>query len=240
MTGEWCSKTIMAKHTSTGILTDGAILSAVEKGDIEIDPFNPKHVNVTSYDLTLGNMVSVYRAWVVDPMEVATRSIEGQVPIIKDGSHLALRGGWRGEGDKEPGVLDAKEIPSTIDYEINPDKGWLLKPGIGYLMHTKERVRTMKYNPILDGKSSIGRLFIQVHATAGYGDPGFDGQYTLEVIVQHPVRVYPGMRICQIRFQTLFTDGPEEGPMRTYDAIGNYTAEKARGPVASQAYKQFR
>lgn len=82
--------------------------------------------------------------------------------------------------------------------------------------------------------SSIGRLFLQVHATAGYGDPGFDGQFTLEVIVQHPIRVYPGMRICQIRFQDM--NGWVE---RAYDKTGHYTGEAAQGAVPSQAWRQF-
>lgn len=208
----------------TGILTDGAVRHAIETGDIEIEPFNPDHVNITSVDLTLGTQVSVYTPW------VTVSSLLGSL----DGGHLF---------PKDPTSIqaqDCKKPLSTLDYEIDPEVGWVLKPGIGYLMHTQERVKTLKYNPILDGKSSIGRLFIQVHATAGYGDPGFDGQYTLEVIVQHPVRVYPGMRICQIRFQTLYT-GEEgvDGPTRTYDKVGHYTADNAQGAVPSQVWKQF-
>lgn len=210
----------------TGILTDGAILKAIEAGDIEIDPFNPEHVNVTSVDLTLGKHVSVYKIW-TDEREY----LEPPDRPVVDGRDLSPR--------EIPG--DVKAPLSTLDYEIDPDAGWLLKPGIGYLMHTEERIKTLKYNPILDGKSSIGRLFIQVHATAGYGDPGFDGQYTMEVFVQHPIRVYLGMRICQIRFQTLYTDDPEvTGPLRSYDQIGKYTHEQARGAVASQAWRQFK
>lgn len=227
------------KHT--GILTDGAIHKAIEAGDIVIDPFNPEHVNVTSVDLTLGRHVSVYKGWV---SEHERRRYE-----THDGTQLVI--GRRGPPEDHPQtqgwttnpqlVLDCKKPLETLDFEIDPEVGWVLQPGIGYLMHTVERIKTVKYNPILDGKSSIARLFIQVHATAGYGDPGFDGQYTLEVFSQHPIRVYPGMRICQIRFQTLFTDDPEvTGPLRTYDQIGKYTHEQARGAVASQAWRQFK
>jgi len=159
----------------TGILTDGAIRAAVESGDIEIDPFNPENINVTSYDLTLGSEVKVYKKWVYAGPYGSNAS---------DGSNLKPT-----PGPMARSIPDSKERPETLDFELNPVEGWVLKPGIGYLMHTAERVKTLKYNPILDGKSSIGRLFLQVHATAGYGDPGFDGQYTLEVIVQHPVRI---------------------------------------------------
>lgn len=200
-----------------GILSDTAILAAIDKGEIEIDPFVPEHVNVTSYDLTLGDEVKVYRAWVREPgLHADGLELQPMPTLIPEG------------------IFDSRLEPGTFDYKINPKLGWVLKPGIGYLMHTRERVMTRKYNPILDGKSSIGRLFIQVHATAGYGDPGFDGQYTLEVIVQHPVRVYPGMRFCQIRFHTI---AGELG--KTYDQVGHYTRTQARGAIPSQAWRQF-
>lgn len=233
----------------TGILTDGAIHKAIESGDIEIDPFNPEHVNVTSVDLTLGKHVSVYKGWVSEHELPAFHPRPVHRIKTHDGRQLVI--GRRGPPEDRPqtqgwvtnpqDILDCKKPLETLDFEIDPEVGWVLKPGIGYLMHTVERIKTLKYNPILDGKSSIGRLFLQIHATAGYGDPGFDGQYTLEVIVQHPIRVYPGMRICQIRFQTLFTDDPEViGPLRTYDQIGKYTHDQARGAVASQAWRQFK
>jgi dCTP deaminase len=110
-------------------------------------------------------------------------------------------------------------------------EGVWLYPGNGYLMHTAERVATDQYVPILDGKSSIGRLFIQVHVTAGFGDPGFDGQYTLEVTTMFPVKVYPGMRICQIRFHAI------QGEVLSYQQTGTYKGDKATGPIASQAWK---
>jgi dCTP deaminase len=192
-----------------GILSDLAIQQAVGAGDIEIDPFNPKQLNITSYDLTLGNEVRVYGS-----SAHFDATVEGAVsPRV---------------------VLDAKKEAETIAWEFDDQKGLMLYPGVGYLMHTRERVRTTKYNPILDGKSSIGRLFIQVHATAGYGDPGFDGQYTLEVIVQHPVRVYAGMRFCQIRFHTIAGE-----LSKTYDEVGHYTKEQAQGAIPSQSWRQF-
>jgi dCTP deaminase len=128
------------------------------------------------------------------------------------------------------GYLDAKEDNPTELREL-PEEGFVLLPGIGYLLHTEERVRTDRYVPIIDGKSSIGRLFVTVHVTAGFGDPGFDGQYTLETTVTHPVKVYPGMRITQMRFHTI------AGEVGLYE--GNYTGEGAKGPVASRSFKQF-
>ena len=192
---------------SGGILADSEIHAAIACGDIEIDPFDPSHVNPVSVDLTLGDEVLVYARW-------AEKRPVDDSPI---GPEFA--------------VLDIKEEPEMIRFNIAA-KGIVLKPGIGYLMHTRERVATKKYIPVLDGKSSIGRLFMVVHVTAGFGDPGFNGQYTLEVTVTHALRVYAGMRIAQMRFHTIV--GEVERPY-----AGNYVGEGARGPVASRAYRQF-
>jgi dCTP deaminase len=217
-----------------GILSDLAIRQAVEAGDIEIDPFNPEQLNITSYDLRLGTGVSVYADWVMED-EAAKRSFP---ECARDGSHLVPYTAQQvTDMYLNPTLLahDSRRPLQTLDYTIDPKIGWVLKPGIGYLMHTQERVGTRKYNPILDGKSSIGRLFVQVHATAGYGDPGFNGQYTLEVLAQHPIRVYPGMRFCQIRFHTIAGE-----LSKTYDQVGHYTGAQAQGAIASKAWQQFK
>jgi dCTP deaminase len=127
--------------------------------------------------------------------------------------------------------LDAQVSSPFERYTMMPE-GFILTPGEGYLMHTRERIWSDRFVPVIDGKSSIGRLFVQVHQTAGFGDPGFDGQYTLEVTVKYRTRLYPGMRIAQVRFHTIV------GSMEQY--AGNYTGEAALGPVASKSYKQFK
>lgn len=185
------------------ILSDSAIRRAVERGDIVIDPFDPAQLNPVSYDLRLGDQVAVYDEWVFDSFR--PRAVE----------------------------IDIKTKPKVTRFTINPTSGLRLNPGVGYLMHTMERINTNKYVPVLDGKSSIGRLFMKVHETAGFGDPAFDGEYTLEVTVVHPLRVYAGMRVAQMRFHTI--EGEVEKPY-----AGNYTGESAKGPVASKAWKQFK
>jgi dCTP deaminase len=200
------------------MLTGPAIRSAVEAGTIKIDPYDPDLVNPASVDVRLGNKVGVYTDW-VECYEPGYGKVSGMSP--EDGVYFRPLAN----------ILDTKKKPSFRVYDINPECGWVLKPGIGYLMHTLERVSSDFYDPVLDGKSSIGRLFIAVHITAGYGDPGFPGNWTLEVTAQHPVRVYPGMCIGQIRFE------PLQGEIELYD--GHYTDE-AIGPVASRAYQQFR
>ena len=91
--------------------------------------------------------------------------------------------------------------------------GELLRPNELYLMSTIERTGSKKYVPMIEGKSSVARLGIQVHLTAGFGDVGFDGHFTLEVIVTKPVIVYAGMPIAQIYFQEV--SGEVETPYNT-------------------------
>lgn len=127
------------------------------------------------------------------------------------------------------GFLDSRKENPTYREDF---REVILQPGWLYLMHTVERVRATRFVPILDGKSSLGRLGVSVHQTAGYGDPGFNGQYTMEVTCVLPVRLYAGMRVAQIRFHAV------QGETETYK--GNYVGETARGPVASRSWRQFK
>jgi dCTP deaminase len=131
-------------------------------------------------------------------------------------------------------VLDPKK-PDTFEVieQLIPANGLQLKPGQFYLMHTLETVLARKFDPIVNGKSSVGRCSVQVHMTAGFGEPGFDGQYTLEVTTQIPMIVYPGMLFCQIRFDTL------EGKVSDYKKRGSYTGKNAKGPVPSRIWTQY-
>lgn len=80
-----------------------------------------------------------------------------------------------------------------------PESGFILEPGVLYIGMTYERTTTTgPYVPMIEGRSSVGRLGIRVHVTAGFGDIGFDGNWTLEIDVIHPVKIYPMMEICQI------------------------------------------
>lgn len=192
------------------ILAGTEIGKEVEVGNITIDPYEPKHLNPASIDLTLGQEVTLYKGTVyIDDY------LRGK-PF--DGSSLQP---FRSK------AIDVRELAEVHHFSI-PKEGWVVLPGIAYLMHTAERVTTDKYVPIVDGKSSLGRLFLSVHQTAGYGDPGFDGQYTLEVTSLFPVRLYPGMRICQMRFHTI------QGEPVNYRNVGHYVGDKARGAVASE------
>lgn len=95
--------------------------------------------------------------------------------------------------------LDSKKSNNTKTITI-PEDGYVLQPGTLYLGRTNERTITKNLAPMLDGRSSIGRLGMAIHITAGFGDVGFDGTWTLEIAVQHPLRIYPNMEICQISY----------------------------------------
>jgi len=94
-------------------------------------------------------------------------------------------------------ILDAKKHNLTTEFEI-PEEGFVLMPGTLYLGVTMEYTETHAHVPFLEGKSSVGRLGIDIHATAGKGDVGFCNFWTLEISVSKPVRVYAGMPIGQI------------------------------------------
>lgn len=199
-----------------GILTGQRIRECLSSEAIVITPFRKEQLNPNSYDLTLGAGVAVYKLWVrQDPFD------------CQDGTHLSPR-----DPNDHSVVYDCKTEPEVLNYTIGSE-GWVLWPGIGYLMHTEETIMCTQHVPVLDGKSSVGRLFIKIHETAGYGDVGFDGQYTLEVTVQHPVRVYAGMRFCQMRFHETV------GKIEDYKQTGSYVGAAASGPVPSKLFKQF-
>src|SRR6476661_1691806 len=107
-------------------------------------------------------------------------------------------------------ILDAKKHNEIEHFEI-PDEGFVLQPHVFYLGVTDEYTETHAHVPFLEGKSSTGRLGIDIHATAGKGDVGFCNTWTLEISCAQPVRVYAGMPIGQLIYFVV------EGPIETMD-----------------------
>ena len=97
----------------------------------------------------------------------------------------------------EDRILDSKKHNKIKTFEIPPE-GYVLDPQEFYLGVTAEYTETMEHVPFLEGKSSVGRLGIDIHATAGKGDIGFCNHWTLEISVKQPVRVYAGMPVGQL------------------------------------------
>jgi dCTP deaminase len=134
--------------------------------------------------------------------------------------------------------IDVKqEQPDLTELvETKPDEPFILHPGEFVLGSTLERVALP--NDLvarLEGKSSLGRLGLLIHSTAGYVDPGWDGYLTLELsnVANLPITLYPGMKIGQISFFKLTTEA--ETP---YGAAGN-KYQGQRGPTPSRFFRDF-
>ncbi|MGD1100012.1 MAG: dCTP deaminase [Thermoplasmata archaeon] len=97
----------------------------------------------------------------------------------------------------EDAALDARADNRVKEFRI-PRDGYVLIPGQLYLGVTEEYTETHGYVPFLEGKSSVGRLGIDIHSTAGKGDEGFCNYWTLEMSVKVPVRIYGGMPVGQL------------------------------------------
>lgn len=129
----------------------------------------------------------------------------------------------------ESAVLDMK-VPNKTKKRIIPEDGLLLQPGQLYLGRINEYTKTHTLVPMLEGRSSIGRLGLFIHVTAGFGDVGFCGYWTLEIFCIHPIRIYPNIEICQIYYHTI------EGEYDTYNK-GKY--QNNTGIQPSLLYKDF-
>lgn len=189
------------------ILSGLKIAEEVRAGRIFISDFDEKRLNPNSYNLRLADELLVYST------EYRSTNIYGECIAYNKGK-----------------ILDMKRENPYQTLTI-PEDGLILEPGRLYLGRTMERTRTDCYVPMLEGRSSVGRLGIFIHATAGFGDVGFDGYWTLELSCVHPVRIYPGVEICQIYYHTI--DGDYE-PYRSGKYQGN------NGVQPSMLWKEFR
>jgi dCTP deaminase len=102
-------------------------------------------------------------------------------------------------------VLDMRKS-NRVERIAIPQDGLVLAPNQLYLGRTAERIETHNLVPMIEGRSSIGRLGLFVHVTAGFGDVGFSGFWTLEMFAVQPVKIYPGVPICQIFFHQIVGD----------------------------------
>ncbi|MFU0832685.1 MAG: dCTP deaminase, dUMP-forming [Oscillospiraceae bacterium] len=126
-------------------------------------------------------------------------------------------------------VLDMKKPNPVQKIEI-PESGLRLEPGRLYLGRTMEYTRTENLVPMLEGRSSVGRLGLFIHITAGFGDVGFSGYWTLEMFCTQPIIIYPGVEICQIYYHTI------EGDYEPYKS-GKY--QNNCGIQPSLLYREF-
>jgi dCTP deaminase len=102
-------------------------------------------------------------------------------------------------------VLDVKEPNRFRKIQI-PNDGLILSPGQLYLARTVEYTETHQLVPMIEGRSSLARLGLFVHGGSGFGDIGFCGYWTIEMFAVQPIRIYSGIRICQIAYHELVGD----------------------------------
>ena len=126
-------------------------------------------------------------------------------------------------------ILDMKK-PNKVKRIIIPEEGLVLEPGKLYLGRTLEYTETDKYVPMLEGRSSIGRLGLFIHVTAGFGDVGFKGYWTLEIFCVQPIRIYSGVELCQIYYHSVEGD---------YDEYTSGKYQNNEGVQPSLLYKDF-
>ena len=125
--------------------------------------------------------------------------------------------------------LDMKENNEAVKIKIPPD-GLVLEANRLYLGRTIEYTETKTLVPMLEGRSSIGRLGLFIHVTAGFGDVGFRGFWTLEIFCIQPVKIYSGVEVCQIYYHTI------EGEYEKYSS-GKY--QNNTGIQPSLLYRDF-
>lgn len=129
----------------------------------------------------------------------------------------------------EEEVLDMKK-PNKYKTITIPEEGLLLEPGRLYLGRTVEYTATKNFIPMLEGRSSIGRLGLFIHVTAGFGDVGFKGYWTLEIFCVQPIRIYPNVEICQIYYHDIHGE---------YDEYKSGKYQGNTGVQPSLLYKDF-
>lgn len=177
------------------MISRNGIKKLMEAGYIEVIP-RPQFIGPNSIDLTLGHDLKMYedfngRVEVVDPIDGATyMAIDPSCP---------------------PGL---RSVPKWRNDQ------WLLVPGRFYLGSTAETTYCRGVIPHLDGRSTAGRLSIEAHKTAGVGDNGFHGRWTLEIEVTEPVLVKPGDRLFQMYFSPAWSERFIEDALNATHAEG--------------------
>lgn len=191
------------------ILSDRDIRARLTRGDLKIAPIEDEELQIqpASVDLRLGSRFLLFR------------SFESRQNVSEHASHIDPR-------DKD----DLQHLMNAATVE---EGGYfMLHPLQFVLASTIERV-TVPHDIVarLEGRSSLGRLGLVVHATAGYIDPGFEGTITLELsnICIHPIKLYPGMRIAQLSLHEL-----SSAAERPYGAARGSKYGGQDGPEASR------
>ena len=215
-------KPINPRTTEPGsMLTGSAIRNAIADGTICISDFDPKRINPNSYNVRLDPRLRIYsytQNFAKVPYAM-TYSMEDASLIASDDDYEY----YRTKNELRP-PLDMHSNNPTQDIII-PETGLTLYPGVLYLGCTVESTGSDHYIPMLEGRSSGGRHGLSIHVTAGFGDVGVAGTWTLEITVVEPLTIYPYDEIGQVCFHTVHGD---------IDQLYRGKYYKQEGPTASK------
>ncbi|MCD6229566.1 MAG: dCTP deaminase [Candidatus Diapherotrites archaeon] len=217
------------------VLADSEIKELLRKGTLVIEPIEDMNVQLqpASVDLRLGDEFRIFKqreSFLIDPLNYVE-------PLwsVKDKQDKDLN---KKKSDSDSSAVQSDKGSQRVkDYGITEiikikDKPFIVHPQEFVLGTTIEKVK-IPANLVgrLEGRSSLGRIGVIIHATAGYIDPGFEGQVTLEItnLGKVPVALWPGMRVCQLSLFTM--NVPAERP---YGASRNSKYNGQKGPVESR------
>lgn len=131
-------------------------------------------------------------------------------------------------------IYDSKVLDMKAKHRLKSliigEEGFVLEPGRLYLGRTVEYTKTDNLVPMLEGRSSVGRLGLFIHVTAGFGDVGFNGYWTLEMFCAQPIRIYPDVELCQIFYHTIQGE---------YDRYKSSKYQNNDGIQPSLMYREF-
>ena len=185
------------------LLSDRDILRYVDKGSIELSPWDPAMVQPSSIDVHLDRFFRLFD--------------NHKYPVI------------------DP-AADQSDLTHMVD--VGADGVFVLHPG-EFVLGSLYEVVTLGDDVAarLEGKSSLGRLGLLTHSTAGFIDPGFSGHVTLELsnTATMPIKLYPGMKVGQLCFFEL--SSPAENPYGGAATGSHYQGQ--RGPTASRSHVNF-
>jgi dCTP deaminase len=185
------------------VLSDRTIRALLERGEIEIDPYDPSLLQPSSVDVRVDRFFRVFR--------------NSRYPYID---------------------VKAEQEDLTELVEVEDEVPFILHPGEFVLGSTLERIKLPDdLVARLEGKSSLGRLGLLIHSTAGFIDPGWNGHVTLELsnVANLPITIYFGMKIGQLSFVRLTE--PAEAPYGSAGLGSKYQGQ--RGPTPSRYWKNF-
>ena len=191
------------------LLSDRDIRAEIDAGRVRLDPWDPAMVQPSSVDVRLDKYFRLFD--------------NHRYPYIDPAA-------------EQPDLTRLVEVGGP-DGDTS-DEGFVLHPGEFVLGSTLETVSLPDdLAARVEGKSSLGRLGLLTHATAGFVDPGFSGHVTLELsnVATLPIMLYPGMKIGQLCFFRL--SSPAENPYGSAAYGSHYQGQ--RGPTASRSWQSF-